>query len=306
MNIVIIRPGAIGDTLLTFPVLRALRAKYPDAHVTFVSNATVLPLAQEAGLADEVFDFQLVQWSELFSTAGIRTPSLRALLHESDLAIGWMGDPDHLVARNLREAGVGQVMIAQGRPPQGERVHVTEYLARTIGIEALPGVLDLRGDEKPHRNAGATSIALHPGSGGKQKCWPVERFAEVIERVWQQRWPVLLLFGPADGKQLAYLRQRLVPPAPELLTMLVDAPLIEVARQLRDCQCYLGNDSGITHLAAMLGLPTIALFGPSDPAVWHPVGPDSGLVRVVHEPELAKLPVETVLELIMKFHNQDR
>ncbi len=82
-----------------------------------------------------------------------------------------------------------------------------------------------------------------------------------------------------------------------MLTVLVDAPLLEVAQHLRQCQRYLGNDSGITHLAAMLGIPTIALFGPSDPAVWRPIGPD---VEVIHvKCALEKLPVKMVIKSIL-------
>jgi len=302
MNIVIIRPGAIGDTLLTFPILSALRAKYANLHITYVGNTAVLPLALEAGLVDAVSDFQSSQWSDLSSTVGIRTTTLRALLHETDMVICWLRDPDHLIARNLQEVGVRHSIIAPGRPPEGERIHIVEYLARTIEMECRPGTLVIEEECRKYKrgNASSIGIAIHPGSGGTQKCWSVERFAEVIEWIWQRGWPVLLLSGPADGERLAYFQQRLAPPQPQLLAMLVNAPLTEVARQLRQRRCYLGNDSGITHLAAMLGLPTIALFGPSDPALWHPVGPDSRLIQVVYEPDLTKLPVDTVIEQLQR------
>jgi ADP-heptose:LPS heptosyltransferase len=304
MNIAVIRPGAIGDTLLTFPILRALRARYANPHITFVGNTAVLPLVQEFGLVEEVSDYQSLQWSELFSHAGIQSPALRSLLRGIDLAICWLRDPDHLVRRNLQQSGVGQIIIAPGRPPQGERIHIVDYVARTVGLDT--GDLgDIRRGEGGGEVWGgplwspaspiiihpASPIAIHPGSGGAGKCWPVERFAALIERMWQHQWPVLALFGPDDAAQLAYLQRRLAPPAPEMLTLQVNAPLLEVARRLRQCRCYLGNDSGITHLAAMLGLPTVALFGPSDPAVWRPPG---RLVRVIYEPDLASLAVDTV------------
>jgi ADP-heptose:LPS heptosyltransferase len=117
----------------------------------------------------------------------------------------------------------------------------------------------------------------------------------VIEWLWQRQRPVLVLIGPADGKRLAYLQHHLASPSPGMLNLLVNAPLMEVARQLQQCCCYLGNDSGITHLAALLGLPTVALFGPSDPLVWRPPG---RLVRMIKEPDLANLPVEKVIEQI--------
>jgi heptosyltransferase III len=297
MNIIIIRPGAIGDTLLTFPILHALRTRYTNPHITFVGNAAVLPLALEVGIADAISDYHSLEWSDLFSPAGIRTPVLRVLLGQTDLAICWLRDADHLIEYNLREAGVRQSIVAPGRPPEGERIHIVDYLAGTIEIECTPGTLVIDEECNQYKRGDTSSggIAIHPGSGGKQKCWPVERFAEVIERIWQRGWPVLLLGGPADREQLAYLQRRLTPPRPELLSLLVNAPLTEVAKQLRQRRCYLGNDSGITHLAALLGLPTLALFGASDPAVWHPVGPDSRLIQVIYEPDLAQLPVDTVV-----------
>jgi ADP-heptose:LPS heptosyltransferase len=82
-----------------------------------------------------------------------------------------------------------------------------------------------------------------------------------------------------------------------MLNLLLDAPLLEVAQQLQQCKCYLGNDSGITHLAAMLGIPTIALFGPTDPAIWQPPGPS---VEVIYNPVLEQLPVEMVLEKLLR------
>jgi ADP-heptose:LPS heptosyltransferase len=104
-----------------------------------------------------------------------------------------------------------------------------------------------------------------------------------------------VLIGPADANQLDYLQRHLLAPAPELLTLLVNAPLLEVAQRLQQCRCYLGNDSGVTHLAALLGVPTVALFGPSDPAIWRPVG---RTVSLLYEPDLATLPVEAVVAQI--------
>ncbi len=293
MNIVVIRPGAIGDTLLTFPILRALRDNFTGPHITLVGNAAVLPLALATGLVAEVLDYQSPLWSELFSSAGIHAPALRSLLKGTDLAICWLRDPDHLVEHNLQQAGVQQLTIAPGRPPEGERIHVIAYLARTVGVSA-----EWTFAQNVGRGVGQSveaPIAIHPGSGGARKCWPIEKFAAVIEWLWQRRRPVLVVIGPADGERLDYLRQHLDPPEPELLTLLVNAPLIEVAQQLEGCRCYLGNDSGVTHLAALLGLSTVALFGPSDPAVWGPVG---RLVKVIYEPDLANLAVDSVVAQI--------
>lgn len=289
MQMLIIRPGAVGDTLLTFPVLQALRAKYADSSITFVGNASVLPLALAAGLVDAVSDYQSLQWSDLFSPAGITTPSLRELLQSIDLAVCWLRDSDGLVARNLYRVGVKQCVIAPGRPPEGERLHVVTYLARTLGVnlESLSAFhLALPSMEGADVEPGST--AIHPGSGGARKCWPVSHFASVIERLWEAHHPVLLLAGPADAESVLSLQQHLAPPPePALLKLLVDAPLLEVARALKGCKGYLGNDSGVTHLAAMLGVPTVALFGPSDPTIWRPIGSRVHIIKAVRLEELA-------------------
>ncbi len=83
-----------------------------------------------------------------------------------------------------------------------------------------------------------------------------------------------------------------------MLQLLACAPLVAVAQQLRACRCYLGNDTGITHLAAMLGMPTIAIFGPSDPVIWRPLGPQ---VEIIQAQDLEKLPVSTVTESIARY-----
>ena len=133
-SILVLRPGAIGDALLAFPVLKALREQYDGTHITLVSNAQVLPLAQAFGVAEQTFDFQDIQWSELFSSNGIRTSSMRDLLAQTDLAICWMRDPDGIIEHNLKTSGVKHRIIAPGRPSAGAGVHIVDYLARTIGL----------------------------------------------------------------------------------------------------------------------------------------------------------------------------
>jgi heptosyltransferase-3 len=299
-HILVIRPGAIGDVLLTFPILKLLREHYTNAHITLVSNAQVLPLALAFGVSEEVFDFQDIQWSELFAANGICTPTMRGLSGQTDLAICWLRDPDGIIEHNLRAAGVKRLIIAPGRPPAGERIHIVDYLAQTVGLKNVGAQFispsTLRPTNPDHKETFKQFVAIHPGSGGEQKCWPISSFAAVIKRLWQQNHPVLLLEGPADTERLRNLLQFLSsPPMPEMLKILTNAPLVEVARHLQQCKFYLGNDSGITHLAAMLGVPTVAIFGPGDPAVWRPLGPS---VIVIRERTLEDVSVDVVMEAI--------
>lgn len=293
MQILMIRPGALGDTLLTFPVIQALRRSFSDPHVTLVGNPLVLPLAREFALVEAREDYGDRRWSELFSSKGIVTPALRAFFQSCDLAIAWMHDPEGTVAQNMARAGARRVIVAPGQPAPNPAQHVTAYLAQTLGISVSPNdaLLSSRSGARPLRHTRV--LGIHPGSGGMQKCWPPTAFAELITALWQRNVAVRLFAGPAEMTRLPTILHHLAPPPqPSQLRILQHAPLVEVARQLQDCDGYLGNDSGITHLAGLLGLPTLALFGPSNPAIWQPLGPH---VHVLQSTPLENLSVSTVL-----------
>ncbi|MEO6893247.1 MAG: glycosyltransferase family 9 protein, partial [Ktedonobacteraceae bacterium] len=251
MRLLVLRPGAIGDTLLTFPVLQALRACYSDPHVTLVGNAAVLPLARAFGVAEDLCNYEDVQWSELFSTRGVRTPALVDIVRRTDRAICWLRDSDGLVERNLRALGIEDIVIAPGRPAPGGALHIVQYLAQTI---ALPIDFEAicRGEESgqagrrpaaPLHERGGEGLesdqrpcAIHPGSSAPSKCWPAPCFAAVIEQVWRQGRPVLLLAGPADQERVDEVVRFL--PAQDRwgrLKVLRNAPLMEVACKLQEC-----------------------------------------------------------------------
>ncbi len=299
MRILIVRPGALGDSLLTFPVIQALRRGCASPFVTLVGNPAALPLALASGLVEETFDYGEPRWSELFSSSGIHTLAGHYPFHRLDLAICWLRDPDGIVERNLLNAGIRRVIVAPGCPAGGQGMHIVDYLAGTVGLANSidePFLLALPGKKPEHQRM----VAVHPGSGGAQKCWPASSFAAVIDCLWQRRHPVLLLAGPADQKQLKEIERHLAMRSkaePGMLNIVAGAPLLEVAQRLQECRCYLGNDSGITHLAAILGVPTVALFGYSDPATWRPVGPH---VDVIQAPVLDQLPVEAVVERLVQ------
>lgn len=309
-DIIIIRPGAIGDTLLTLPALEKLRKHYdnPDHEVhylyggrpriVFVGNAVVLPLMLASGFVDEVHDYDEARWSGLFAPKGIRNAGLREMLRQSYRVICWLRDPDGVVQRNLSDARVSRFTIAPGRPKEGQRIHEASYLAQTIGMRFYDDdrfVLKLNVPAKPSTSR-RRPIAVHPGSGSSAKCWPAASFAAVITQLIQRGESVQLLSGPADAECLREVLSLLPTDVKgRSLTVRDSLPLLELASYLLSCSTYLGNDSGITHLAAMLGLYTVALFGPTDPAVWHPIGK---YVQVVRSDNLAELSVHSVMEYL--------
>ncbi len=312
-----IRPGAIGDTLLTLPLIAALPQHFENPDCTLVGKAPVLPLARASGLVHQTFDYEERIWSELFSLKGITSPILKRRLESIDLVVAWLRDEESLVANNLSRL-VPRAIVVPGRPPAMSRQHILAYLASTLDLSPPNRKqFQLRLLDLPLTNLELLSpetIAIHPGSGGAVKCWPITHFADLITSL-QSRYPVLLLAGPADVERfhtlVQFLAVRGVLSLDEIvqirhglqrmpqsfvfskygIKIVVNAELMYIARCIQSCQCFVGNDAGITHLAALLGCSTLALFGPSDPAVWHPVG---RAVRVLWKQDLSLVSISTV------------
>lgn len=296
MRICIIRPGALGDTLLTLPVIQAIRERYAASQITFVGKAAFFPLLQASGLVTETMDYEDARWSELFSPRGIRHPVLQTLLRDCQLVICWLRDQDGGIEHNLRNATEGRIIVAPGRPQEGTGIHISDYLANIISVtpEKEPR-LKLNYPDHMKGYDYKTYFAIHPGSGGARKCWPIENYAEVIRWLWQRDIPVLALAGPADEGRLNALWRLLPPPSPARLHILENAPLLQVAYALQQCRGYLGNDSGITHLAALLGIPTVALFIASDPTIWRPRGSS---VQAILLQDIGLSSVSTILSML--------
>jgi len=204
MNIIAIRPDALGDSLVTFPILVALREKYTHPHITFIGNPGVMPLAKAWGIADEVHDYD-AQWAEVFSPKGIRQTGVRNLLQQTDLAISWAEDTD-LVKQNLLTAGVKEAIIVPmffKELIQNETgsLHVVEYFAKWVGVPARkPECIVLPNIGSEAFCSYRPPIALHPGSVTAHRRWPVASFARLTVALVRQQYPVLLLAGPSEGR----------------------------------------------------------------------------------------------------------
>jgi heptosyltransferase-2 len=137
----------------------------------------------------------------------------------------------------------------------------------------------------------AAPIAIHPGSGSTAKNWPDERWWELLARLDA---PVLLVLGESERERwTARLLTEPAPPHRNRREIADQLPLPALASALRKCRLFLGHDSGVSHLAAAVGLPCVLLFGPTDPAMWAPPGPQVRVIR--RDPTLNHIGVQDVL-----------
>jgi ADP-heptose:LPS heptosyltransferase len=279
----VIHPGALGDVLLAVPALRALRARYPSDRLVLAAQPHVGRLLAVLGLVDEARAVESLGLEALFVDDG--TPPRVPAVQAAGRVVSWFGARDTVYVRRLRALSPGATIApAAGDPgrPVWEHLLATAGAAGT-GLEfrgpaAVPAPLVARGEALLRRAGwdGRTPLAiLHVGAGGPAKRWPVEGFVRVVESLTARRPLALAVHeGPADADPVSALARRL----PGLLR-LTDVRLPDLAGALRRAGVYLGNDSGVSHLAAAVGTPSVVLFAPVNLA-WRPWSPTARVLPV--------------------------
>ena len=279
-RILVIRGGAIGDFILTLPAIAALRRQFPQAHLEVLGYPHIAQLAVAGGLADRVQPIEARGLAGFFARGGTLEPDLVDYFSEFDLVISYLYDPDEIFKTNVGRCLVKQFIVGPHRPDEADRTHATQVylkpLERLAIFDADP-VPRLALDPRPLGAAkrsedGSTlnQLALHPGSGSEKKNWPETKWAGLIQQIIATtRWNLLLVGGEAEGERLRRLAA-VLPPA--RCSIAQGLPLAELAQRIQSCAAFVGHDSGITHLAAAVGLPCVVLWADTLEEVWRPQG----------------------------------
>ncbi len=287
----VIRGGALGDFLLTLPVLQTLREATPGSQLHLLAYPGAAALAEVSGMADHVRSIEYGPLAGFFTRGTVLDPALRDYFGSFDLVVSYLYDPDGFFADNLRDAGVRRLIKGPHRP--GEKAHAIDQLAAPLVELGLP--LTHRAASlamKPKAERAKPILAIHPGSGSVAKNWLPERWLELAEQLLRENdMRIAITGGEADAGALSVLRSLEQHPRVEFWENL---PLPELAGRLAASRLYLGHDTGVSHLAAVVGTPSLLLFGPTEAGVW---APPHNHVRVLRAPHgrLADLPVSTLL-----------
>jgi len=274
-RILALRVGALGDTILALPSIAALRKLVgPTGEVDLVGTEPAVQLALGPRLSTRVHSIDRARFRPLFQESA-DDAELLSFLRGFDRVLAWSNVP--LLAEKLAGLSV-PLLHASPHPPAG--VHAADHLYRSLaplGIEgeAPPPEIDVEEESRlealdflgRHGLSARDFIAVHPSSGSPRKNWPAERFQALALRLRRENRPFVWVEGEADGEVVAGLVRLVAAPVARRL------PLTVLAALFSFCRGFVGNDSGITHLAAAVGTRTIALFGPTDPRVWAPRGP---------------------------------
>lgn len=295
-RILVIRGGAIGDFILTLPALAALRKQFPQTHVAVLGYPHIASLAELAGSVNEVRSIEARALAGFFARHGELDKALGEWFGGFNIIVSYLYDPDEIFRENVARVSKAQFIAGPHRPDEARKIHATEVFLKPLerlaifGADAVPR-LNLASKRQP--DAGGT-LAIHPGSGSEKKNWPEERWQELLKLVANgKNWHVLLVGGEAEGERL----QRLATLIPiERLMVANNKPLPELAQKLALCDAFLGHDSGISHLAAAVALPGVALWSETNECIWRPLGPPFALLR--DERGLAHLESNRVLDAV--------
>ena len=295
-RILVIRGGAIGDFILTLPAIAALRQQFPGAHLELLGYPHIAQLAVTGGLADRVQPIEARGLAGFFARNGTLEPDLMDYFSEFDLVVSYLYDPDEIFKTNVCRCLFGQFIAGPHRPNETEPIHATQVylkpLERLAIFDADP-VPRLALDSRP--SALDNTLALHPGSGSEKKNWPETKWMEFI--AWlagSTKFELRFVGGEAEGGRLQRLAAAVPPERRQVAQSL---PLPELARRLQSCAAFVGHDSGISHLAAALGLPSLVLWGDALEEIWRPQGE-----RVVILREMAGVGAISVKKVVDELH----
>jgi heptosyltransferase-3 len=274
--LLIVHPGALGDVVCLLPILRALRRTFRP--VTILCQSHLGRLAAAVGGADTWLPIEAAWTASLFTDAP--NPQARRLLVPfARILVFSNSEPFAASLKRINSAGVCRV---PPRPPADQRVHMADHALRHLiecGLlpETAAGILAAPADAAPPPTpAGSTVTLLHPGAGSRRKRWPLSGFLKVAEQLESRGALPEFVVGPAEDDLLPRLEQ-------QALKLHRPGDPLELLALLRSAGAYIGNDSGVSHLAAGLGLPSVVIFGPSDPARWQPRG---------HSVKIVQLPID--------------
>ena len=229
-------------------------------------------------MVDESRAFDGLGLEALFTDAPA-PPAVTAFLGGFTRVVSWFGSRDAIYRARLAALAADPVVAP---PVPDDDTPVWRHLVSTLGADALPeapAVAPIRLDAPP---TGSSALVVHPGSGGTWKQWPAERFAEVIAAVVARHaLTVIVHQGPADRAAVEALLARLDGPVERL----VEPELPALAGVLGRARAYLGGDSGISHLAAAVGAPSVIVFPPAHLPRWTPWSPAARPIAMTGGPD---------------------
>lgn len=296
-----VRGGAIGEFVLTCPVLSALREHFPQTRLELLSYARTAQVAKDAGLVDDFRSIETRAAACFFARNATLDPALSEYFAQFSLIFSYLYDPDGFFQANVNKVSKAQFIAAPAKPDEAAPMHAAESFLKVLERLAI-----FESDPMPRLEFASSGtdanswIAAHPAVGNPLRHWPEARWRKLLEAILaHSSYKLLLVGGDAERAVLERFADSLPPHRIEVLR---NAPLSDLAGRISRAQAFIGHDSGITHLAAAVGVPCTVLWGSGNQVVWKPLGQKidllhrpGGLATLTEEDVLATLPLHRAL-----------
>lgn len=296
MTILLSRSGALGDCLLTLPLAVHIKNIFPGSSLHVLGNHAMCSVARLSGLFNGYHSIEDRMFAKLFY--GFENDEgLRKFFSSYDNVIFLSAGDKVSLEKNILAAGAGACKVIDPRPLPGTNAHITCQLIAhfencdpaDIRIPKEYGVPVEKTISDTHME-----LVIHPGSGGEVKNWPADRFLSIANK---SDFPVSIVLGPAE---LERGLDRLFGAGQYPIKR--SSSLTELRKILKNAAVMLGNDSGATHFSAAMNVQTVALFGPTDASVWHPLGDTVNLI-VSPDHTMDGIAEDDVLDVLHKIRH---
>jgi ADP-heptose:LPS heptosyltransferase len=270
--LLIVHQGALGDLVCIFPAIAVLRRRFRPVGILCQEHLGRVAAAE--GLVEAWFPIEAA-WTATLFTGEAGVEARRFFAPYTNFLVFSRSET---LAACLQRIGDTRVCRIPPRPPAGQRIHVSEHALEHIrGCGLLPeqgGALPETAPSAaaPVEKSRSKTVLIHPGAGSPRKRWPLSGFRDVAVRLEALRLSPEFVIGPAEQDLLPELAHA---------NATVHRPVgsLDLLALLRSAAAYIGNDSGVSHLAAWAGLPSVVIFGPTDPVRWRPRGDSVEIVQ---------------------------
>ena len=295
----IVQPGAIGDCILSLPLAAFMKETLQLGGIDLLGHTEYVGFLPGRSCINGVHSIDSLDLHRLYAATDTFELGDRDALISAFSDYAWiatfLGEPDSNFEQNLiyttNCSHSAEIITLSMKPPKDYYEHLADFYIQQFvdqsGLSLPPRPAqtcdyfiratesDVDTGRELLREAGVDPssklVVIQPGSGGAVKCWCLDNFLAITEKLSSKGIEVLFLLGPAELERFSDTTIRNT--IGRVAKVLSDLSLTQVLGLLSCVDGFIGNDSGITHLAAALGMTTLAVFGPTNPAVYKPIGP---------------------------------
>ncbi|MFO7667555.1 MAG: glycosyltransferase family 9 protein [Desulfobacterales bacterium] len=275
-KLLIIHQGSLGDIVSIFPAIIRLKEKF--CRIDAIFKKSIGELASSVKLIDKFYPVEAAFFSSMFSKKIDPVTAEIFLSYDEILLLSYSQELESIIGKTVNR----KIYRIDPRPDASLEIHILNHILgnlaekKLIRDAKLPETDYFAGHQRHEQHPfDRLKILIHPGSGSPRKNWDISNFIKIFEKFKILGLNPEIITGPAEQNISEIFAVSL--PAGSKIHNMVE--IIDLMKMLEQSGGFIGNDSGISHLAAFTGIPSVVIFGPSNPKRWKPFGRSVEVLR---------------------------